>query len=422
MTPLRSRKPGRRLITVAVVGALLTTGALATPAAAQDGALDRQALRQSLDAVHEAGMYGIYADVRDGAQEWKGASGVADVATGRPVHPDMRQRIGSITKSFTSVAILQQVARGAVDLDAPLSRYLPGLVPGERGDKITVRMVLNHTSGIDDYIGGAFPSLLEGSTASLDDNRFRTFAPRELVSFALAVPQTREPGATPGVYANTNYIIAGLLLEKVTGVTAEDYITRNVIDRAGLKNTSFPKTPHIPGPHSKAYESWYGYIDPPRDYSVYNMSWAWTAGAIVSTAEDLDRFYRALLGGRLIDRARLADMQTTVPVRAGGALLNYGLGLYAADLPCGRFWGHDGAVFGMGTFAMTRADGRRQTAFGMNLMKYERLDENGNLLPSPIDAALNQHILLALCGDDGAVSAKGAPVTLFPTGQLPFER
>ncbi|WP_245899189.1 serine hydrolase domain-containing protein [Nonomuraea indica] len=433
-----ARRRGRRMLAATAAGAMLATAATAAPAAAvtpvtgpsatpsaapatpsaADGSpLDRGALRQSLDAVHEAGMYGIYSAVRDGGHGWKGASGVADVETRRPVRPDMRHRVGSITKTFTAVAVLQQVERGAVELDAPVNRYLPGLLPGERGGKVTVRMLLNHTSHIADYIAGAFPSLVQGSPASLDEHRFRTLQPRELVELGLAAPPTGEPGATPGSYSNTNYIIAGMLLAKVTGTPAERYITRHVIDRAGLRDTSFPRGPRIPGPHSKAYESLYGLIDPPRDYSVYDMSWGGTAGALVSTMDDLNRFYRALLRGRLVGAAQLAEMQKTVPVGVGGFAIDYGLGLYALDLPCGRFWGHDGGVWGMGTQSLTGPDGRRQLSFGFNLMKYQRVNEDGRLEPHPIDGAMVSHLLAGLCGTDAARTAQ-APVTPLPADRM----
>ncbi|GGP05265.1 hydrolase [Nonomuraea glycinis] len=413
---------GAGLSMVLVAGTLAPAGA----ASAERGpGLDRRALQDSLDAIHEAGMYGIYAEVRDGRREWDGAAGVADVETRRPVHAQMRHRVGSITKTFVSVAILQQVERGTIELDAPVARYLPELIPGERGRQITVRMLLNHTSHIGDYIGGAFPSLLEGSTASLDDQRFRTIKPEKLVELGLAATPTGTPGIAPGSYSNTNYIVAGLLLEKVTGIKAETYVTRNVIRKAGLHHTSFPSTPHIPGPHSKAYESWLGFIDPPRDYSVYNMSWASTAGAVVSTMDDLNRFYRALLTGKLIGAEQLAQMQTTVPVAVGGGAMNYGLGLYYVDIPsCGRFWGHDGAVFGMATQSLSSPDGSRQLSFGFNLTKYQRLDENGNFEPSPIDDALVPHLLLALCGPDTAEAktARSLPFTPVPTDKVLVKR
>jgi D-alanyl-D-alanine carboxypeptidase len=280
-------------------------------------------------------------------------------------------------------------------------------------------MLLNHTSHIGDYVAPAFPSLLEGSAKSLDDNRFRTFTPKELVGLGLAAAPTGEPGATPGSYSNTNYILAGLLLEKVTGTDAERYITRNVIRKAGLRSTSFPRTPFIPGPHSKAYESLFGLIDPPRDYSVYNMSWGWTAGAIVSTMDDLNRFYRALLRGELVGAAQVAEMQKTVPVLAGGASIDYGLGLYSLDLPCGRFWGHDGGVFGMITQSLSSPDGSRQLSFGMNRAKYQQIDENGQIVPSPIDFALVDHLVLSLCGTTTPQARSSRlPLTPFPADRL----
>ncbi|MEU4876994.1 serine hydrolase domain-containing protein [Streptomyces sp. NPDC021608] len=377
---------------VAQADARPTTQASESPLSS--GTLDPEALGAGLRAAHEAGMYGVYSSVRDGAQWWTGAAGVADVDTRRPVRPGMLHRVGSVSKAFTSVALLQQVEQGHVRLDAPVGDYLPGLVPGERGREITVRMLLNHTSGIGDYVIGAFPSLAHGSTSSLDEERFRSIHPEELVRLGLAAPATGEPGEKWS-YSNTNYVIAGLLLEKVTGQDAEAYITRHVIARAGLHHTSFPRSPHIQGPHPRMYESFYGLIDPPRDYSDYDMSWAYTAGAIVSTTDDLNRFYRSLLGGKLIGPAALQEMQRTVPAGA----VDYGLGIYTIGIPgCGRFWGHDGAVFGAGTIALSSPDGTHQVAMGWNLMKYQRLTADGSgFEPSPIDDALNAQVVRALC-------------------------
>ncbi|MER6832292.1 serine hydrolase domain-containing protein [Streptosporangium sp. NPDC000563] len=432
MTLVRPAHPGRAIAGLGL-STILMTWAVAPPVSAEpapapsvtagrEAGLDREALRRSLGAIHEAGMYGVYSAVRDGGARWLGAAGVADVRTRRPVDSRMVHRVGSITKTFTAVAILQQVERGRVELDAPVARYLPGLLPDELGRRTTVRMLLNHTSGIGDYIAGAFPSLVQGSPQSLDEHRFRRIRPLDLVRFGLEAPRTGEPGQAWS-YSNTNYVIAGLLLEKVTGSGAEAYITRHVIQAAGLRDTSFPRTPVIPGPHSKAYEALYGYIDPPRDYSVYDMSWAGTAGAVVSTMEDLNRFYRELLGGRLLASAQLAQMRTTVPVTnaQGNVVMNYGLGIYAQDLPCGRFWGHDGGVFGMGTFSLSGEDGRRQLSLGINLMKYQPLDANGYPQPHAIDHALNEYVLRALCGSAPTAKSAGS-VTLFPTQQVLVKR
>ncbi|MEI5524801.1 serine hydrolase domain-containing protein [Streptomyces brasiliscabiei] len=396
--------------TLLLVTAVPTASAAPAAGRAAPGTagLDRAELRGTLAAIHEAGMYGVYSSVRDGRERWTGASGLADVDTGRKVTPNMRHRVGSVSKTFTAVAVMQQVERGRISLDAPVTRYVPELFKGtgtdadsrERGDAITVRMLLNHTSHIGDYVLGAFPSLQQNSTSSFDEGRFRSISPRELVRLGLAAPATGSPGAQPGSYSNTNYVMAGLILEKVTGQKASTYITRNVIERAGLDDTSFPRTPYIKGPHPRMYESFYGLIDPPRDYSVYDMSWAYTAGAIVSTTDDLNRFYRLLLTGHLVGRASLAQMQRTVPVEiAPGSAIDYGLGIYPLDLRgCGRFWGHDGGVFGAGTMSFTAADGKRQLSTGYNLMKYQRLNEDGTALePSPIDEALIVHMVKGLC-------------------------
>ncbi|MEU0167477.1 serine hydrolase domain-containing protein [Streptomyces iakyrus] len=386
--------------TLLTTTAVLTAPAHAGPAAPRDAvSLDGPALRDSLDAVHEAGMYGVFSSVRDGGEKWTGASGVADVATGRPVTPDMRQRVGSISKTFTAVGVMQQVERGRIRLDAPVGDYLPELIPGERGREITVRMLLNHTSGIGDHILSAFPSLAQGSTNSLEEERFRSIRPAELVRMGLAAPATGRPGSVPGSYSNTNYVIAGLLLEKVTGQKAGAYLTRHVIDRAGLRHTYLPRTAYIKGPHPRMYESWFGLFDPPRDFSVYDMSWVSTAGSVVSTTDDLNRFYRALLGGKLVGKASLGEMTRTVPVSG----LDYGLGIYSLELPgCGRFWGHDGAVFGAGTIALSSRDGKRQVALAQNLMKYQELDENGRPKPHPIDEAIGAHVVRALCPETPA--------------------
>ncbi|WKX74541.1 serine hydrolase [Streptomyces sp. XD-27] len=374
-----------------------------------------------MDGVHRAGIPGVYAEVRDTGRVWRGASGVADVRTGRPVSPDMRQRVGSITKTFTAAAVMQQVEQGRIRLDAPIGDYLPRLVPGERGKKITVRMLLNHTSGIPDYIPYAFPSLQgfpsapDVSPKSLDDNRFRQFRPAELIALGLTAPPTGEPGGPTGVYSNTNYQLLGQLLKHVTGTTAEEYITRNVIERAGLRHTGFPAGPRIEGPHSLMYEGLWGLIDPPRDYSVYTMSWVGPGAALVSTMEDLNRFYGKLLDGEIVNRSSLAQMQRTVPVRAlDGTTIDYGLGLHKVDVPgCGTFWGHDGSAWGAGTMSLTRADGKRQMSVAINLARWNERDSSGKPQHHPIDDALSTLYRQAMCGNGDAQAASAAQVPAF---------
>ncbi|MFF4421747.1 serine hydrolase domain-containing protein [Streptomyces sp. NPDC001549] len=368
--------------------------------------LDSAALNAALEDVHRAGMPGLFAEVRDGDQVWRGATGVADVDTGLPVTADMRHRVGSITKTFTAAAVLQQVESGRIGLDTPIGRYLPRLVPGERGDAITVRMLINHTSGLAEYLPyaypslKAFPALADTGPQSLDDHRFTRFHPTELIGMGVTAPAVGTPGGWPGVYSNTNYLLLVELLEQVTGTTAERYITRNIIERAGLRDTELPAGPYVGGPHSQLYEAWFGMIDPPRDYSVYDMSWVGPSASLISTVADLNRFYGMLLAGEIVSPSSLAQMQRTVPVVSQeGRTIDYGLGLHPMEGPGqGIFWGHGGTVWGGGALAMTRADGKRQMAVAVNLQRWNRLDSAGRPQPHPIDGALATLYRLAMYG------------------------
>lgn len=404
------------LLTLAIPTAASATAAPIAPAgkattagATDRSGIDRAALKATLKAFHDAGMYGAYSAVRNGVAGWQGASGVADVDTGRPTTPQMRHRIGSITKTFTAVAVLREVSKEHIELDAPIGRYLPDLIPGERGRTITVRMLLNHTSGIGEYSGAIF-----ATADSIEGNRFHQFDPRELARLGLKEKPLGKPGQAHH-YSNTNFVLAGLLLQKVTGKSPEAYINEHVIRKAGLRHTYFPRSAHLTGPHAKMYEAAYGGFNPPRDFSVYNLSWAGTAGSLVSTMDDLNRFYRALLGGELLAPAQLRQMKTTVPIE--GSAVRYGLGLFETHLPCGEFWGHDGLVLGAMTWSMSSADGQRQMTLGFNLTRHQKLGENGRPQYGPIDAAMNAHITQALCGTSDS-RPPGATDTNPPTSLL----
>ncbi|MGI5211491.1 serine hydrolase domain-containing protein [Plantactinospora sp. CA-290183] len=362
-------------------------------------------MRAALAAITDAGMPGVFAEVRDGRATWRGASGVADVATGRPMRPDFRQRVGSITKTFVSTALLQLVGEGRLSLDAPLRRYLPALAP----DGVTVRMLLSHTSGISDYDHVLFATL-EG----IEKYRHTTVRPLELARIGLSQPPTNPPGG-PYAYSNTNFVLAGLLLERLTGRPAAREISRRILRPLGLRDTYFPGTAtRIEGPHSLGYVPW---VDATlRDFSVYNMSWAWMAGELVSTTADLNRFYRALLGGRLLRPAELAQMRRTVPVdptQPDG--MRYGLALYSLPLPGVLGWGHDGVVLGYQTMSLHSADGRRQVTVALNASHYGIPGQ-----PDPIAAAMIQFLILALGGTAGTAAARsGAPSSWRPLTPAP---
>ncbi|WP_328307364.1 beta-lactamase family protein [Streptomyces sp. NBC_00442] len=366
------------------------------PAELEPTELEPTELDAALDGIHRAGVPGVFAEVRAGDQVWRGAAGVADLDTGRPATPDLRHRVGSVTKTFTAAAVLQQAERGRVDLDAPIGHYLPALVPGGRGEAITVRTLINHTSGLAEYLPRAYPSLKAFPNAagtdprSLDDHRFTRFRPADLIGLGVTAPATGAPGGTPGVYSNTNYLLLGQLLERVSGMTAERCITENVIERAGLRNTELPTGPHIGGPHARMYEAWFGMIDPPRDYSVFDMSWVGTAASLISTVGDLNRFFGLLFAGEIVAPSSLEQMRRTVPVVSQeGRTIAYGLGLHPWEASGeGPFWGHGGSAWGAGTLAMARTDGSRQVAVAVNLQRWGRLDSEGRPQRHPIDDAL----------------------------------
>jgi D-alanyl-D-alanine carboxypeptidase len=378
-----------------------------------ENALDPAQLTVAINAIHRTGMPGVFAEVRAGDQVWRGAAGVADLATGRPVTPDMRHRVGSITKSFTAAAVMQQVEQGRIELDAPIGHYLPRLVPGARGAAITVRMLLNHTSGLADYLPSAypslkaFPSLADTTPASLDDNRLTRFDPTELIHMGVTAPAVGTPGGAPGVYSNTNYLLLCQLLEQVTGMPAEQYITQHVIERAGLQHTELPDGPRITGPHSRMYEAWFGMLEPPRDYSLYDMSWVGPAASLVSTVADLNRFFGLLLAGEIVSRSSLEQMQRTVPVISlEGKLIDYGLGLHKFE--GGAFWGHDGSAWGAGAISMSSADGQRQLSVAVNLQRWNRLDAAGKPQRHLLDDALTAFCQLALHGAGSTTSVAAA--------------
>lgn len=260
-------------------------------------------------------------------------------------------RIGSITKTFVATAILQLVDEGRVNLDEPVETYLPGVVPN--GGAITVRQVLNHTSGLYDYMKqpGWSTNRWRG------DERFTTYSPDELLDTAFQHPPYFPPGADFR-YSNTNYVVAGKLVEAVTGRPYSTVIEHRILRPLGLTGTSFPGSePSLPEPavHATAALGHGRHAD----VTDQNVSLDWAAGEMISTTRDLQVFLDALLGGDLISQESLAQMRTTVPMGMG---FHYGLGLERFDLPCGgRLWGHGGQLLGYVTYAYRRDGGRSLT-------------------------------------------------------------
>jgi D-alanyl-D-alanine carboxypeptidase len=311
--------------------------------------IDRGAVQRGLDKMTSTGAQGVQARVTDGRRDFLARSGTAEVGKNKPVPLDGRFRIGSITKTFVSTVVLQLVGEGKVELDAPVQRYLPGLLPD--GDKITVRMLLQHTSGLYNYTDA-----LPLDPAGFEAIRYKHWQPAELVALSTAKPLNFPPG-TSWSYSNTNYIVVGLLVEKITGKPYEQAVDKRVLRPLGLRDTTVPgDRVAVPGPHAHGY---YRVGDKDVDITELNPSVAWSAGEMISTTADLDRFVDALLDGRLLKPAQLAEMTTPLPFTQG-----YGLGIEQTVLPCGvSILGHGGGIPGYNTLVMsTRDTGKRLEA------------------------------------------------------------
>ncbi|MFF3074526.1 serine hydrolase domain-containing protein [Kitasatospora sp. NPDC057904] len=382
----------RRAVSAAAAVAIgaMTLGALAPPAASAStsdsaaasaaAAVRPDAVQQALNAlVRDDGMPAALASVQDrNGRTRTYTAGVGDLTTGSKVPRDGQVRIGSNTKAFTAVVVLQLVGEGKIGLDASVDTYLPGLVRGEGidGRRITVRQLLQHTSGLPDY----------GIHLDDDEIRNRYFEPRELLDIALRYKADAAPGTTWG-YSNANYVLAGLIVQKVTGRPLAEEMDRRIIKRIGLRHTYFPapgemtiREPHPQGYHRNPADG------PLRDFTELDPSAGWAAGQLISTNSDLNRFFTALLAGHLLPADQLAEMRTTVP--AGTSGLRYGLGLTSRPLSCGGvYWGHGGDIAGYETRGGVTDDGRAA---------------NVAVTTIPTDEAATQHVKdavdRALCG------------------------
>lgn len=279
-------------------------------------------------AVAEQTIPGAAAEVRSGECVWQGAAGLADLEASTPVAADDLFRAGSITKSFVSTVVVMLSVEGALELDDPISDYVSD-VPN--GDNITVRHVLSHTSGLYNYTDD--PSLFADPE--------KVWTPAELVAFATAHPPSFDPGQG-WEYSNTGYVIAGMIIEDVTGSSAAAEIRSRILDPLALSSTYLDGAePAVPG-LIMGYSDAGGpdYVD--ITYA-FDPSAAWTAGAMVSTTTDLNTFYEALLTGGLVESAGLTEMMTFVPTGGGG---EYGLGLFRLPSPFGPTVGHSGGIWG----------------------------------------------------------------------------
>jgi D-alanyl-D-alanine carboxypeptidase len=346
-------------LTAAVPGCL-AEAELGEDTARQDSAVNAR-FQDNLDALHAAGIVGVLGQLDVGHRRFVARSGTARIDAARPVPKDARFRIGSNTKTFVAVVILQLVGEGRIGLDDTVERWLPGVVAGHGNDatRITIRHLLQHTSGIHNYT----QDLLSDFTAEdYLEARFRHVAPEELVAIAMQHPPDFAPG-TAWSYSNTNYILAGMIIKQVTGRDWRTEVHRRILAPLRLEDTSEPADrPGLPGPHASGYEQFVpdGAL---TDVTLMNHTWADAAGSMISTTSDLSRFWRALQRGQLLRPAQLAEMRRTVPATELEEVwpgVRYGLGIIEAPTSCGeRLWSHFGDTLGYSTRNAVSDDGDR---------------------------------------------------------------
>jgi D-alanyl-D-alanine carboxypeptidase len=313
-------------------------------------------------------------------------------------------RMGSNTKTMVAVLILQLVAEHRLALSDPVSKWLPDLIPD--GHAITIKMLLNHTSGLFNDIDDP------GVLAAFTGQDPRQWTPQQVLEAAVRHPALFAPG-TQYSYSNTNYIALGMIAQKITGQSLAELIQQRIAGPLGLRHTFLagarkpsglahgyepdaarlapleppgtPKSAHFVGP---ARGDWV-------DTTWVNESTEWAAGGIVSTAADWAKFQSALLSGKLLPPAQLAEMRSTVS--EGSSTPNrYGLGIERVVTPFGAVWGHDGQVPGYSSWDYTTSDGSKTvsvfvtTVFGLKVPATAAATEK--LLDSAIGVMLGKPI------------------------------
>ncbi|MFC1413487.1 serine hydrolase domain-containing protein [Streptacidiphilus sp. N1-12] len=377
-----------RAAVVAVALCAVGGGTLGAASAAPAPGPAAGAARTAAEQGVRDGYPGVLVYARRGADAAAAAAGVADTASGEPARTGDRFRIASNTKSFVATVLLQLEAEGRLSLDDSVATWLPGVVQGHGNDgtRITVRQLLNQTAGLYDPTTdpGFFAPYLQQHDWGY------VYRPRQVVAAAVAHAPTGAPGAA-WAYSNTNYLVAGLVIEAVTGHSPAEEIRRRILVPLGMAHTSFPITdPDIHGPHL------HGYDLSGHDVTRFSPSYDWTAGAMISTLADLARFDRALFAGDLLPPAQQRELET--PADAPGAH-GYALAVRAASTDCGSgevpVWETDGGGPGFTSISLTSSDATRQLIMVGNVFDLGKDLQNED--PAPESSAVGPAQTAVFC-------------------------
>ncbi|MFD5921650.1 serine hydrolase domain-containing protein [Kitasatospora sp. NPDC058201] len=427
----RWRRTVPAVVTVSGLAMGLAAPAVAAPAPApvvvEEGAESQRArLTELARQLVAAGAPGVIVRVDDGrGRPVEIVEQAPWAARDQRLRAGDEFRMGSNTKTMIATIVLQLVAESRLALTDPVEKWLPGRVPN--GAAITLRMLLNHTSGLFDYTeDGA----VLGSILGQDRRRWTS---TEL----LALGVRHEPLFAPGAkwsYSNTNYAAVGAVLEAVTGASPADLIRDRIARPLGLWHTYLATDSRWRGRYARGYEPDAAHMPagvpaefrvvagPGRDGHVdtsgNNPSWGGAAGAVVSTAQDWSRFYTALMSGRLLPAAQLDELRTTVPMDPEdpeGA--GYGLGIETGATPCGTVWGHGGGITGYSSGNLTDGTGGRTSTV---LVPTEFLFEFGadqRLLEA--DRALRTAVICTMFGKPVPAQAQAGAAAETPAGAVP---
>jgi len=333
-------------------------------------AVERPELQAVLDEIVASGITGITLRVSDEHGEWTGVAGRSEIGDDAKPSVDGHVRIGSNTKTFTAALALRLVSEGLIALDAPAAGYLPGF---DLDPRVTVRTLLQHTSGIFNFTGEYYPdgTVVTGIPSTIAgkewvDARFTTYAPEDLVRLALSKPARFEPG-TDWSYSNTNYVIVRLIIEAVTGRPVAAEMQRLIFEPLGLSETVQPTSEtDIAEPYAHAY---YRYeLDGEEqtiDVTESNPSWISSGGDMISTSRDLQTFISSIATGGLLSDQMRAEMCATRETPIPG--MGYGLGLFVQDLgEHGTVITHNGGAAGHAALMYSTPDGRRTMTGTLN--------------------------------------------------------
>ncbi len=316
----------------------------------KSSAAQKRDLKATIQTLVDNGYPGALAAKTDKDGNAVGATaGKGNLTTGEAPPLDGEVRIGSNTKTFVAVLVMKMVEEGKVKLDEPIETYLPGLIKGQGvdGKKITVRQLLQHTSGLPEIML-ALPDFF----AIRNDY----VSPRDVLDTALTRPAQFAPGAK-FQYTNTNYIVLGLLAERVGKRPIAEQIEAKIVKPLGLKHTYMPKDGEkaLRGKHPRGYHTRDNKPGKLVDITDSDPSWAWAAGSMVSTPSELNKFMQSVFDGSLLNQASIAEMKKSVPAGEDGDV--YGLGLIGHKLSCGVAWGHGGTIPGYQTDNAVGPDG-----------------------------------------------------------------